>query len=85
MIVTIKRYIANLKYEEQFKPEGQRRDVPIVADLTDATGKTRQQMYNIINNEAGMIKRLDFANIIKLFRARGFSTDVADLLEYRDQ
>ena len=82
--IKLKNYLAQIEYDESFKPEDKRREVPTITVLSDEIGITRSQLHRILGGEIKSLKLEVADNIIKAMRERGFDMDVGDLLEYRD-
>jgi DNA-binding Xre family transcriptional regulator len=84
MIVTLRSFLARLEDEERFKPEAQRRTVPSVTELAKEVGLSRVQMQRVVGGDITSLKLSVGGGVIKALRERGFSADVNDILEYRD-
>lgn len=84
MKVKLKAYLAQIEYDESFKPKDQRREIPTIIKLSEEVGVTRSQVHRILAGNVQALK-LDLADrIIAAMRKRGFPMDVGDLLEYRE-
>jgi transcriptional regulator with XRE-family HTH domain len=85
MVVTLKSYLARLEEGETARPEGQRRAVPQLDELAGEIGVHRVTLSNIVNNKGELLNLRIAARIIGGLRARGFDTDVGDILAYEER
>lgn len=85
MRIALKHYLDTIAYEEGFKPQKDRRNVPTITALAGEVGVTRSQMHRILSNEVKSLN-LDIADkIITVMRQRGFDMAITDIVDYRDQ
>ena len=85
MRIALKHYLDTIAYEEGFKPQKDRRNVPTITALADEVGITRSQMHRILSSEVKSLN-LDIADkIITVMRQRGFDMAITDIVDYRDQ
>jgi DNA-binding Xre family transcriptional regulator len=83
--IALKHYLDTIAYEEGFKPQKDRRNVPTITALADEVGITRSQMHRILSSEVKSLN-LDIADkIITVMRQRGFDMAITDIVDYRDQ
>ena len=83
--IALKHYLDTIAYEEGFKPQEDRRNVPTITALAGDVGITRSQMHRILSNEVKSLN-LDLADkIITVMRQRGFDMAITDIVDYRDQ
>lgn len=80
VIITLKEHLAQLEAEEARRPPRERRPVPTLSELAEAVKISRQGMYNFASGDVRLVNRDLLAAIINELRAKGFPTDVADLL-----
>lgn len=77
---TLDTYLTELEEYEQKQDAADRRHIPTIAELALATKTTRQNIYNIRNNNV-TIARFDMLDLIlRTFRAKGFDTKITDLI-----
>lgn len=81
VIITLKEHLAQLEAEESRRPPRDRRQVPTLSELAEAVSISRQGMYNFASGDVRLVNRELLAAIINELRAKGFPTDVSDLLK----
>ena len=83
MIVTLERHLAILKESERAKPKEQRRRVPSYAALAIAAGVDTATISRLARGEIESLKLQTGAAILDELRARGFDSDLNDILAYK--
>lgn len=84
MYIKLDAYLAQLKANERARPKNERRHVPNLSALAEATGVSRAHMANIARNKVKSLN-LDLADkIITEMRRRKFDMELTDLLEYQE-
>jgi DNA-binding Xre family transcriptional regulator len=81
VIITLKEHLARLEAEETKRAPAHRRHVPTVPELAEAVNISRQGMYNFATGDVKLVNRELLAAIINELQARGFPTEVGDLLK----
>jgi hypothetical protein len=81
VIITLREHLAQLEAQEAQRPPKHRRHVPTLTELAEAINLSRQGMYNFASGDVKLVNRELLAAIINELRARGFATDVTDLLK----
>lgn len=81
--VTLKEYLARLEALESTKPLEQRRDVPSMAQLARLAGVHPMTISRWVTGETKSTDHHVMSVIIDELQARGFDTDLTDLLTYR--
>lgn len=79
---TLAQYRDTLADAESAKPVAQRRAVPTISELTEHLGITRQGYIGFASGQNRFLDLEKVNAVIGLFRARGFNTDINDLLLY---
>jgi transcriptional regulator with XRE-family HTH domain len=82
--VTLKAHLTNLEEIESTKPPTERRDVPSMAQLAQLAGVTPNTIARWARNEIESTTHRTLARIISELRARGFDTNLTDILAYRE-
>lgn len=84
MYVTLKEHLARLEAIESTKPEHQRTPVPSMAHLARVAGIAANTMSRWVTGETESTTHSIVGAVISELRARGFNTDIGDILAYRE-
>lgn len=78
--ITLTEYLDTLRANEGQKPPNQRKEVPNISQLVDATGIGRTTLYNVAANKFKSVKLDVLEAVINDLRRRGFSASVSDVI-----
>lgn len=79
--VVLAQYRKKMEQEEKSKPIELRKNVPTTEELAEYLGMTRQGYMKFARDHTRNIDKEKIDLAIKLFRVRGFDTQLADVLE----
>lgn len=79
-----KDYLARMASIENRKPEGERREVPLLEEIAEAVGVHPVTLSRIVNNQNKRLSLDLVSDTIAYMRRRGFSMQLNDFMVYEE-